>query len=243
MVGVSIGALNSAVLALYEKGHEEAAITELYNMWTTYHAQDFWSFWPYFHVMGGLMYDAFLDSSPLRNILEGIFKGRPFKRKFSWQAVDLNTGSVVIFDETVPDELKHLAVLASASLPGFFSPVQIGDMVLVDGGTYENLDLAEAIVKCRKLGAEDKDIIVDVILCTPGPIEVKKWTYEEARWKTSWDMNNRKKELKEYYYYKEDVERVMRGFPHIQFRYIMAPSVPIPESYIPIFQTKEEIDY
>lgn len=101
------------------------------------------------------MYDAFLDSSPLKNILEGIFKGRTFKRKFSWQAVDLNTGSVVIFDETVPDELKHLAVLASASLPGFFSPVQIGDMLLVDGGTYENLDLAEAIVKCRKLGAED----------------------------------------------------------------------------------------
>jgi predicted acylesterase/phospholipase RssA len=48
-----------------------------------------------------------------------------------------------------------LAVVASASIPGFFSPVKIKDMALVDGGVFENLDLAEAIVKCRELGAND----------------------------------------------------------------------------------------
>lgn len=49
---------------------------------------------------------------------------------------------MVIFDETVPEKYRALAVLSSASIPGFFSPVEIGDMTLVDGGTYENLDLA-----------------------------------------------------------------------------------------------------
>lgn len=42
---------------------------------------------------------------------------------YSWQAVDLNTGRVVIFDETVPEEFRAIAVKASASIPGFFSPV------------------------------------------------------------------------------------------------------------------------
>ena len=114
-------------------------------------------------------------------------------------------------------------------------------MNLVDGGTFENLDLAEAIVKCRNMGAKDEDIIVDIILCYPGPLGVKHWTYEESKWKTSWDMNNKKKELKDYYYYKEDVERVMKGFPHIKFRHVIAPSTEIPSSYIPIFWTPEEI--
>lgn len=94
-------------------------------------------------------------------------------------------------------------------------------MRLVDGGVFENLDLAEAIVKCRQSGATDQNIIVDIILCYPKTIEVQNWTKAEASWKTSWDMKNRKTELKDIYYYKEDVIRVMKGFPHIKFRYVV----------------------
>lgn len=79
--------------------------------------------------------------------------------------MDVNTGNIIIFDETVPDDIRYKAVKSTASIPGFFSPVEIGELRLVDGGTFENLGLAEAIVKCRDLGATDHNIIVDIILC------------------------------------------------------------------------------
>ena len=80
-------------------------------------------------------------------------------------AVDMNNGNVVVFDETTPEEHRASALLASASLPGAFSPVHIKNMILNDGGIFESLLLAEALVKCRELGAKDENIIVDVILC------------------------------------------------------------------------------
>lgn len=243
VVGVSIGAINGAIMALYEKGDEKSAIAKLVEMWTTYKSDDFWSFWPYVHLAGGLIYDAFLDSKNMRNVLEETMKGRTFKRSFSWQAVDLNTGSVVIFDETVPDELKAAAVLSSASIPGAFSPIEIGELLLVDGGTFDSLDLAEAIVKCRKKGFKDENIVVDMILCYPGPIGVPHWSYEDAKWKNSWDLHQRKNDLKEYYSFQEDVERVMRGFHHIKFRYIVSPSSQIPAASVPIYWTPEDIQY
>ena len=38
-------------------------------------------------------------------------------------------------------------------------------MQLVDGGTFDSLDLTEAIVKCKNKGFEDEDIVIDIVLC------------------------------------------------------------------------------
>jgi hypothetical protein len=64
-------------------------------------------------------------------------------------------------------------------------------MTLVDGGLFNNLDLADAILKCRDIVDDDSKIIVDIIMCFEGPIHVKKWTLEEARWKSSNEMGKR----------------------------------------------------
>jgi len=63
--------------------------------------------------------------------------------------VDLVSGKVVIFDEKTPEVYKTQAILSSGSLPIVFTPQYIENLVLVDGGVFTNLDLAEAIVKCR----------------------------------------------------------------------------------------------
>jgi predicted acylesterase/phospholipase RssA len=83
---------------------------------------------------------------------------------FSWQAVDLNDGKVVIFDESIESELRPEAIAASASIPLIFMPINIDDMSLVDGGVFANLNMGESVVRCREAGFEDKDIIVDTIL-------------------------------------------------------------------------------
>ena len=81
----------------------------------------------------------------------------------------------------MPNDLRWKAVKATASIPGFFSPVDIGNLKLVDGGTFENLALAEAIVKCREFGANDHNIIVDIILCFDDIPYVDKWTMQEGK--------------------------------------------------------------
>lgn len=44
------------------------------------------------------------------------------------------------------------------------------NMVLVDGGLFNNLDLADAILKCREIVDDDTKIIVDIIMCFEAPI-------------------------------------------------------------------------
>ena len=58
------------------------------------------------------------------------------------------------------------------------------NMVLADGGVFENLNLGPAVIKCREQGVPDNKIIVDVLLCFDGPIHVEEWTYEEAKYKS-----------------------------------------------------------
>ena len=57
------------------------------------------------------------------------------------------------------DDLEHdeqaLAVLASASVPGFFPVTKLRDNYLIDGGSGWNLNIIGAIEKCRKLGFLD----------------------------------------------------------------------------------------
>ena len=120
--------------------------------------------WKYSGIFGGIYKNGFIDSLPLRIKIEERFKERAFKWKFSWQSVDMNTGSLIIFDETTPEKYRIKALLSSASIPGIFPPVEIGDLNLVDGGTFDNLCLAEAIVRCREEGFKDEDIIIDIIL-------------------------------------------------------------------------------
>ena len=97
-------------------------------------------------------------------------------------------------------------------------------MTLVDGGVFTNLDLGEAIVRCREEVDNDEDIIIDVVLCISDPIQIAEWTMADAKSKSAYSYATRKKEMKDYYYYFEDVARVIRGYPNIGFRHLITPS-------------------
>lgn len=68
-------------------------------------------------------------------------------------ATDIATGEAVVFDQ------GHLpqAIRASIALPGFFSPVRIGDRLLVDGVLSKNVPVDVA----RSMGV-DRVIVVDI---------------------------------------------------------------------------------
>lgn len=51
-----------------------------------------------------------------------MYGGQDVKRGLAIQAVDINTGNVVIFDEKTPKEDFVSAVMSSASIPLVFPP-------------------------------------------------------------------------------------------------------------------------
>lgn len=67
------------------------------------------------------------------------------KRHISVGAYDINVGEFKRFDETMDFDKFIWAVRASASIPLIFPTVLLEEMTLIDGGIYQNLDVAAAI--------------------------------------------------------------------------------------------------
>ena len=128
-------------------------------------------------------------------------------------------------------------MVASASIPIFFPAVDdlLKDHMLVDGGIFSNLELDESILKCREKGFEDNNIIVDIILCMGKAIKIEEWSMRDAKYKNAWDMKSRRDEYTDFYYYYEDITRVVRGYPNVHFRHLMSPRSDIGGGFIPIF--------
>lgn len=142
--------------------------------------------------------------------------------------MDLITGKVIIFDESVPEDLLEDVLFSSASIPGVFPYVQIGDFKLVDGGTFQNLAVGDPIERCREDGYDDEDIIVDVILCFSVVVDYEDWTLEDTIFKDAKQLFERRAQIADFYNYYEDLLRIIRGYPDVYFRYAVAPSQPSP---------------
>jgi NTE family protein len=187
--GVSVGAINAAFMALHSKGEEKAGIKELEEFYVNNKPQDYWNFWPYYVYEPLFTKNSVVDNSRFDDIMSWTFGDRPFKRGISMQSVDLRTGQVVIFDETTPMSVRNLAIKSSTAIPIVFPPVEIDDLVLVDGGAFQNINIGDPIERCREeLGFEDHDIIVDIVMCMSRPYEMDPWTKEKMTWSNALDF-------------------------------------------------------
>lgn len=117
-------------------------------------------------------------------------------------------------------------------MPVVFPNVNTEHYTLVDGFVYVNLPLTESILKCREFGFDDKDIIVDIVLCSNYKMEIKQLEKKEAEYLNAYDIYNRRNEFQNYYSVYEDVLRVMRGYPNVQFRHLIAPSENMNSSFL-----------
>lgn len=98
------------------------------------------------------------DTSPLRRFIDRALGSADFDElvtPFAAVACDILSGErVVLTKGSVAG-----AALASSAVPGLFPPVELGEMLLVDGGVVDNLPVDVA----RTMGA-DIVIAVDIIL-------------------------------------------------------------------------------
>ena len=106
---------------------------------------------------------------------------------------------------------------------------------MADGGTFANLDISESIIKCREDGFEDKNIILDVIMCFEKVQKIEEWDIREIKYKNAWDIFERRNELKGFYTNFEDLIRVVRGFPKVHFRHLISPLNDLGGGFLPIF--------
>ena len=82
--------------------------------------------------------------------------------------------------------------------------------------------MEDAIQKCRELGFEDQDIIVDAILCLDDRYAISAWTESLFRYKTAHKIYERRTEMDDFYYNYEDVVRVVPGLEDVNFRHLIS---------------------
>ena len=103
-----------------------------------------------------------------------------------------------MFDETIPEKIKMDAIISTSSLPMIFPPVNIGQMTLIDGGTFTNINMGAAINRCRE-EVEDKDIIVDAVMNFDSPPEFPVWSYDQIQFMKTYHMVRRLGDFWKYY--------------------------------------------
>ena len=70
------------------------------------------------------------------------------------------------------------------------------------------------------------------------------WSTDNMSKLDAYTMYKRTLEIENYYFYYEDVLRVRRGYPDINFRHVVAPSRPMWNAgFVPIFATEEGIEF
>jgi NTE family protein len=158
--GVSVGALVAAYVCQYAVGEEWQASIDLTNLFLSIENKHVWQNWFPLKQLHGLYKNSYFDSSPLADTINKhlcLDKLRTSGKQLRVGATSLNTGEYRVFTQNDPD--LRLAVLASASFPGAFSPVVIGGELWSDGGICTTTPIKAA----ADAGATE----VDIILASP----------------------------------------------------------------------------
>lgn len=158
--GVSVGAINGAFIAQYPHGQEKLACSEMSKMWKQLNTSKIYRAWKPFGSLHALWKNSFYDSSPLQHLIRKHIKLETIRnndRRVNVGTVSLTSGKYTIFDQTSDHFID--AVIASASFPTAFQPINFLGQLWSDGGIKE----VSPIKKAVELGAD----VIDVIVTSP----------------------------------------------------------------------------
>ena len=159
--GVSVGALNCAMLAMHAAGDEVAAAVRVHEKWKEIRTKDVRKQWFPFGILHALWKPSLYDSKPLITLVEeqmDVSKIISSGKQLAVGAVSLSTGQNRDFTQSDVDNIQK-AVLASASFPAMLCPIEIDGELWTDGGVRDVTPIAAAI----DLGAD----AIDVIMTSP----------------------------------------------------------------------------
>lgn len=158
LCGISVGALHVASLSQTPYGQPSLVIEQVENFWiNNVSTKSVYKRWFPFGKFHGLWQKSLFDNSPLHETFRKSFDpelAMNSERHIAVGAVNMNTGKTLYVRETHSKFMDF--VLASASFPVFFQPVEIDNQLWFDGGVKEVTPLGQAI----KMGATEIDLIV-----------------------------------------------------------------------------------
>ena len=148
LVGTSVGALNAAFVASRPQSPQTA--TELGRVWRDLQRQDVFPL-SMSALVGGVCgrRDHLVPDRELRRLIRRYIQFEDLADApipLHLVAFDLIEGRELLLSEGPAVE----AIAASASIPGIFPPVAIGEQRLIDGGVVNNTPISHAV----ELGAE-----------------------------------------------------------------------------------------
>jgi hypothetical protein len=221
--GVSAGALNGLGFSLFAKGEEKEASDFVINTWLNMKGKsDVFQNWNILGPAYSLFWEESLyDTSPLRNMITSILKGKTLKRGFNFGATSLTTGKYIRFQNLTLDEATD-AVMASSAVPGIFPPITFRNDTFVDGGASYFFDLTSAIEMCIAKGFPESEIVIDLVLCvgTGRPV-LRKLTTIEVFYQSATILNNN--------FLSRDLQSVAEDYPEVRIRHLIEPSKPFAE--------------
>jgi len=166
VTGISVGALNSAILGQAPYGKPVEAWSKLDQIWQEVENRKIRKNW-FLGKLAALWKPSIYDARPLLKWVREACDPQLIResgRTIHVGAVDFDQGKIQYTSASDPDFLSW--VYASASFPVFFQPIEIDGHSWSDGGLRDVLPLGQAL----KLGATE----VDVIACS-NPEGVDPW--------------------------------------------------------------------
>jgi len=131
------------------------------------------------------------------------------------------------------------AILSSSAIPILFPAIDFKNSDLYqDGGVSHGIDVLAGINACKSKGYEEKDIVVDIILCFGR-------TFDEVDPKTLKSMSSLMRLLNIWKRDRgiRDYDEVMATHKQVNFRYFVRPSQKLPNSDAPMEFNKEDTEF
>ena len=238
ITGVSVGSIDAIAIATYDLGKESEATDFLIETWRDIKGKgDIYQNWWGGYIQGLLLETGLYNTAPLKSKLESIIQNRELKRRFICGATNYMTGEFKTFDEINLQKHEYVdAVASSASYPVVFPLMNFRGNVYMDGGVRINIDISSGINKCLDMGYDDEAIVVDVVMLSssilPNP---PKKTHPIG-------VLSRYIEISGFDKTMGDFEYTTMSFPHVNFRYVVAPTKKLPSGAIPLTFSPEEIE-
>lgn len=156
-IGTSVGAINSAWLAMFENGKESEAILSLKEWWLKLDNSKIYRHWPVWGRLAVLWRNSFYDTNSLHKLIReniNLERIRTSGKKVMVGALNIHKGLYETFTQDNDDFIE--AILASSAFPAFFPPIKIQNDLFIDGGISRLANIKSAI---EDYDADEIDII------------------------------------------------------------------------------------
>lgn len=241
VVGVSAGSLNTLGLSAFDRLDVVGASDFIFALWNSIPNYKAFGMWPGGIVDGIFFRKGIFDISPGIQWVSENFGAKTVKRKVSFATVDANAADYVVYDYnatyTQPKDLIQSA-FASSTMPAVFSQVIRDGKSLIDGGVIWNIDIPSAIRRCKEIVQDEKDIVIDMVLCGDNRIEKK----EALERYSTLDHLFRGMEIKSFYNGMNDFNSSTVLYPDVEFRYLIVPTENLSSGFLPLDFSQAQID-